>query len=840
MTVCSIRPKTPSLVSPRAALEACLRPRDRLVVIHSSLPHLKPAAGTGKWQLLRAVRALADRGVTVAVPAFTLTFGRGEPFTSRTSPSEMGVLADWLRELDGAVRTPHPIYSYVVLGPLAEELAACPNSTTFGPDSTFGYFERIDARYVMAGCGFDYCSQFHRYEEEAAVPYRYFKNLSGTADYGDGPRPAEVRMFVRDLEIGAENDWTAVVSALHDSGAVTSVPLWGGILEAASCRDVAAVSRRLLAADPMAMVHDGPQVRAACIMAEERRAKEPLRIALLGSSNLDMLKSRVAETMPEFIGDRRLDIYVVPYGQMFRELADPSSALHAFKADFTLFCDRLEDLAGTASLDFADDGVLADKVAQYGVAIARYRAVNTGWIFVAAPPLLQLPLGGAADERLVGLVGRLNADLAKVLKGLPEVKLVALEATASTHCNGPVFDPRLWFLGRFPYGEAFTRRLARRLAGLVLAATGRTARLLAIDLDNTLWGGVLGEDGIDGIAIGGDYPGNAFQSFQRGLKALSERGIALALLSKNDDDLAAKALAELPSMVLRPGDFVARRINWSPKWRNVAELCGELSLGPASVLFIDDNPAEREQMRRNQPEVNVLELPSDPALYLQALLDSPWLECLTLTEEDRKRATAYKGRAALLEAKATSGANVEEFYASLGTSLFMQRYDVGNAARALQLLQKTNQFNTTTRRHGQAEIEQFIAADDDVYVVGLQDRYSEFENVGVIIVRWHHPEHGWGLVDSFLLSCRVLGRGIEAGILHWLLAQARSRGMRGLVGEVVETPRNTPARTVFADAGFAAGPEAGYWRFDLHKATEQIPPWLTMRSGPLHCRQEAD
>lgn len=824
--------------SPRAALQACLRPQDRLVVVHSSLPHLKPPAGAGKWELLRACRALVDRGITVAVPAFTLGFGRGEPFDLRRSPSEMGVLADWLRELAGAVRTSHPVYSFVVLGPLAAEIAACSNTTTFGADSVFAYFERVDARYVMAGCGFDYCSQFHCYEEEARVPYRHFKTLSGMADYGDGPGKAEVRMFVRDLETAAENDWSTVVAALHDSKVVTTVPLWGGALEAASCRDIAIISRRLLAADPMAMVHDRPRVRAACTMAEERRAKQPIRIALLGSSNLDMLKSRVAETMDDLVGDRRVEIYVTPYGQMFRELADPSSGLQAFGADFTLFCDRLEDLAGAANLDFAAEHVLNEKVGQYASAIAKYQSANAGWVFVNAFASVQPSLHGAADERLAALVTRMNASLSRTLDGLPNFKLLDVDAAMAAHGSGPVFDPRLWFLGRFPYGESFTQRLARRLAGLILAASGRTVRLLAIDLDNTLWGGVLGEDGINGIAIGGDYPGNAFQAFQRGLKVLSDRGIALALLSKNDEDLALKAIAELPAMILRPGDFVARRINWSQKWRNVAELCSELSLGPASVLFIDDNPAEREQMRRNQPEVKVLELPADPSLFLQTLLESPWLECLTLTDEDRKRTASYKGRAALLEAKAVSGANVEEFYASLGTRVFMQRFDAGNSVRALQLLQKTNQFNTTTRRHGLSDIEKLIGAGDDVFVIGLQDRYSDFENIGLLIARWNRPEPGWGLVDSFLLSCRVLGRGIESGILHWVLSLARTKGMHVLVGEVIETPRNTPARMVFAEAGFAAGPNSGRWHFDLRSNTEQIPSWLPIRSGPPSSQTE--
>lgn len=817
------------LVAPSSvyeALAACLRPDDRLMVLHSSLPHLRPPDQM-KWQLLRAVRAIVDRGITVAVPAFTFSFCSGKPFDLSRSPSETGVLGDWLRELHGAVRGRHPIYSFVALGPLADELAACANATTFGKDSTFACFERHDARLVMAGCGFDYCTQLHYYEEEFQVPYREYKTFEGTVDEGSGASPGSAKMFVRSADKAAENNWSPVIDQLREQGAVAEVPLWGGSLQSVSCSDLGRICRSLLSRDVLAMVHDVPRLRVACARSVERADKPPLRIALLGSSNLELLKSRAVEAMAEYVVDRRIEIHTVPYGQLLRELTDPASALHSFGADFTLFCDRLEDLAAVSSLDFASEATLEARVRSYAEAIVRHRGGSRGWIFVNSFAIAQPSLHGAADDRhQTSLVARLNAVLATTLDGLHEVKLLDMEATLAAHGDGPACDPRLWFLGRFPYGEAFTRRLAQRLAGLILAASGKTVRLLAIDLDNTLWGGVLGEDGIGGISVGGDYPGNAFEAFQRGLKALSERGIALALLSKNDEDIALRALTELPAMVLRPGDFAAWRINWAPKWRNITELCNELNLGPGSVLFIDDNPAEREQMRRNQPEVRILELPTDPAMFLPALLATPWLECLTLTDEDRKRAASYQSRAALLEAKAGSGANVEEFYASLGTRIFVQSYGVGNAARALQLLQKTNQFNTTTRRYRQADVEHLLAAGDTVLVIGLKDRFSEFENVGVLILRWHHPEHAWGAIDSYLLSCRVLGRGIEAGILQWALGLARRRGMHGLVGEVVETPRNTPARNVFAEAGFSAADQS-VWRFDLRKQTERIPPWLT-------------
>lgn len=814
-------------------MRSSCRPGESLLVVHSSLPALRPPPGNLKWTVLGAIRDLVDSGITVVAPAFTFSFCQGKAY-HHLAPSETGVLADWLMTLRGTVRTHHPIYSFAACGPLSSRLFSCANTTTFGADSSFALFEELDASIMMLGAEWVYCTQFHRYEEEARVAYRRYKDFEGTADYGNGSEKAVARMFVRDLKIDAENDWSRLESALRSQGAIKSVPLWGGVVETVACREIARTARSQLFADPFAMVHNAPSVTYACAQTELRATRPPLRIALLGSANLEILKTHLASVADELIRDQAVDIHTVPFGQLMLEVADPQSGLYKFDANFTVFCDRIEDLTGVAHIDMCAPDTALDRIRQYAGAIAAYRAKSRGWIvvnrFVASWPSLSGQSLSAIDE----LAAAGNAALSQVQAGAGEVHFVDPRSVTDSAACGVLHDPRLWFLGRFPFSDEAARALATHYCGLVLAATGRTARVLALDLDNTLWGGVLGEDGVAGIAIGGDYPGNAYAAFQRGLKLLAERGVALALLSKNDEDLALGALTGLPSMVLHKEDFVARRINWAPKWKNILEVCEELSLGLENALFVDDNPAEREQMRRNQPAVKVHHLPEDPSLYLQSLLSSPWLASLSVTAEDRRRVAGFRQRSSLLEAKAQRGANVEDFYASLNTVIHMQPFAPGNAARALQLLQKTNQFNTTTRRYGLADLEAIVSDGGEVFVIGLRDRYSEFENIGVAICRWNQPRHGCGLIDSYLLSCRVLGRGIEVGILQWILARARRRGAGSVAGEVVETPRNTPARSVFGEAGFKADPERqGHWVFDLLTQSEALPPWLTfMDSSP--------
>jgi FkbH-like protein len=384
-------------------------------------------------------------------------------------------------------------------------------------------------------------------------------------------------------------------------------------------------------------------------------------------------------------------------------------------------------------------------------------------------------------------------------------------------------------VGRIPFSEPFSRVVARRWSGLILAILGKTARAVVVDLDNTLWGGVLGEDGIAGVQLGGDFPGNAYMAFQRVLKSVTGRGIALAVCSKNDEDLALQAIDRLPAMQIRSGDIVAHRINWRPKWENIREIAAELNLGLESLLFIDDNPAERAAARRNLPGLRVLELPEDPAFYAEALSASPWLEVAAITAEDRKRVQSYRARREM-EQQRTQAASLEDFYESLQMKLYLQPLSDGNAARAAQLCMKTNQFNTTTRRYDQRELRKIVDDGDDVVVVGLQDRYSELENIGLIILRAEGANGREGMVDSYLLSCRILGRGIETAVLHWALQRAAARNWSSVRGMIIETERNTPVRSIFRDAGFESGVRPGEWvaRTDT---PPRLPPWLTVVDG---------
>jgi FkbH-like protein len=805
---------------------AVLPPEPGIAVIHSSIADLAPPADFRKWDVLYALDRLIANGWTIALPAFTLSFCQGRPFHSSRSPSEVGLLADWLlaSRVD-ARRTPHPMYSFAVAGPAADKIVNCRSTTTFGDESPFALFERENAALVMLGCGWKYCTQYHRYEEEAQVPQRFFKDFVGRADLGDGGAEHEVSatMFVRDLALNPQNDFSRAEARLRDDRLIASRPLLHAQIEAAQVVDFARICRELLANDPLTFVLNRSAVADALAKRSRSVDQPPLTVAVLGHSTVDRMKASLETELASLLSDRQAALYDSPHGQLQRSLQNEASPLWKLRPQVAIFCDRLEDLLAQPRLDGIAADTLAERVTQYADAIAGFHSANGGWSIVHRFALFDPPTADGAH--LTKLVAQMNAILEERLSGFEQIVWIdtAAEAAASP---SPAVDRRLWFLGRFPFAEPFSQQLARRWAGIILAILSKTARVVVLDLDNTLWSGVLGEDGLEGVQIGGDFPGNAYLALQRALKGLAARGIALAVCSKNDRDQALHAMETLPEMQIRPADLAAYRINWQPKWQNIREIAEELNLGLESVLYVDDNPVEREAVRRNLPEVKLLDLPTDPAEYADALLISPWLASAGVTAEDRKRADGYQARRQIAEER-QAAASLIDFYAGLEMKLNMQPLDPGNMARAVQLSQKTNQFNTTTRRYEARDLRRIVEAGGEVVVVGLADRFSEFENIGLLVLVPDVEQPGQGVVDNYLLSCRVLGRGLETAVMHWAIGIAAAQGWTNLRGVIVETERNTPARSVFRDAGFEAGATPGEWIVRTTNAAP-VPSWLTI------------
>ena len=349
------------------------------------------------------------------------------------------------------------------------------------------------------------------------------------------------------------------------------------------------------------------------------------------------------------------------------------------------------------------------------------------------------------------------------------------------------------------------------MARLLASVQGRAAKCLVLDLDNTLWGGVVGDDGIAGIRIGqGSAEGEAFAALQRYALELKRRGVLLAVCSKNEYANALEPFEKHPDMVLRPDDIACFMANWANKADNLRQIAATLNLALDALVFVDDNPMERDLVRRELPQVAVPEVPDDPALVAQCLADAGYFESLGLTSEDRDRTALYRtngARAALRE----TATDLPAYLASLEMRLRWRRFDELGATRVVQLINKTNQFNLTTRRHGEDMVRTVRA---DPRARGLQfrllDRFGDNGLIAVVILLAHDSplappglQEGDALIDTWLMSCRVLGRGVEAATLEVLVTTARELGARRLVGEYRPTTKNALVRDHYAQLGFA-------------------------------------
>jgi FkbH-like protein len=395
------------------------------------------------------------------------------------------------------------------------------------------------------------------------------------------------------------------------------------------------------------------------------------------------------------------------------------------------------------------------------------------------------------------------------------VLLLDCEQLAASIGTERWFDPRYWHLAKHAIAPPAMVPVARHAAALVAAALGLEKKCVVLDLDNTLRGGVIGEDGLDGIRLGSGVEGEAYAAFQEFLLELKRRGVVLAVCSKNDEAEARKPFRRHPDMRLRLEDIAVFVADWRPKPEQVRSVAESLSLDYSSLVLVDDNPVEREAVRRFLPEVDVVTLPDDPSFYVRALDRYLPLQPAFLTEEDTRRTDQYRARAAAARLRADAP-SLDDFYRSLGMQASIVPFNDVDLPRIAKLVAKTNQFNLTTRRHGEARLRELAADPASVHFsLRLRDRFADHGLVGVMIA----IEDGDSLdIDTWLMSCRVIGRDVESAMLNRLCLEAEERGLRRLRGTYVKTARNSLVGDIFERFGFALVEkrrEASHWVYDL-------------------------
>ena len=392
------------------------------------------------------------------------------------------------------------------------------------------------------------------------------------------------------------------------------------------------------------------------------------------------------------------------------------------------------------------------------------------------------------NERLESQVAG-SSDLLLDVAGLAE-----LLGVAQWH------DPVQWMLGKFPFAHVCVPLYADWLGRLLGAARGKARKCLVLDLDNTLWGGVIGDDGLKGLVLGNGSPlGEAYLKVQQTALALRQRGIILAVASKNDDDVARSAFRAHPEMLLKEQHLAVFQANWQDKASNLKAIAQTLNIGLDSLVLLDDNPVERAQVREALPEVAVPELPEDPAFYAQTLLAAGYFEAVAFTGEDRERANQYQLNAERAQALGAA-TDLSSYLRSLQMRAICGPFDSIGRMRITQLINKTNQFNLTTRRYSESEVSVLEEASSGLTLqVRLIDRFGDNGMIAAVICRADGAD--W-VIDTWLMSCRVLNRCVEHAILNYVASRARAAGIHALIGEYLRTERNGMVKDHYARLGF--------------------------------------
>jgi len=553
---------------------------------------------------------------------------------------------------------------------------------------------------------------------------------------------------------------------------------------------------------------------AASLLAAHIERLPAARIRLAGSSTTHTLAE---DLVPAFAAQGwRVDVTQAEFGGLLAELMGLQRNVDGLIV--------LLDFDGVAPRNWRTPagegfGLLVERAEILANALTEFSRRSGAPLLINSIPLPPAPAAGLLDRRhMLGLrrgVDFINERMLDAAERSNRIIVIDADQALSILPLRDQVDPRLWYYGRIAYSADAMRALARAFAQTWNLLRRGPAKVLAVDLDNTLWGGVYGEDGVDHLVCGEDSPGNAFRAMQQECLRLKGQGLLLVALSKNEPDALA-AFERHPGMLMKPDDFAAWAINWDPKPENIRHIAADLSLGLDSFVFLDDSAHERDAMRRLCPEVVVPEMPPDPA-------DRPlWLRRLTctwplrLTAEDETRAAMYAAERQARGLRA-SAANFEDYLRGLEQRLTISHVHKETIARAAQMHQRTNQFNLTTLRSTEAEIAALM--EDETRGLALLGRVTDrFGDHGIAIAATVTIDNGEAVIRSLLMSCRVIGREIERAFLGELLQEIRRRGVVRVRGDYLPTRKNGLVRDFYALCGFtAAGADEmrSTWSFQI-------------------------
>jgi FkbH-like protein len=545
-----------------------------------------------------------------------------------------------------------------------------------------------------------------------------------------------------------------------------------------------------------------------------------LRLGILSATTSELL----GDSLPAAAARHgvALELALSPFGQMVQQALDPESEINRAHPNVVLVA--LDQFSLSLTRPCPPEtaaGIVDSAIAQVRSMLEGVKRNCGAATILQTIPSVGYPLFGSVDRRTMGsprwLVEQFNGRLLSLADEFGAY-LLDLAGLAERVGTDRWFDPVQWYMYKLPFAAECNEIVADTIGRLLGAISGKARKCLVLDLDNTLWGGAVGDDGLEGIRLGqGSGTGEAFLAVQQIALDLRFRGIMLAVASKNDDANARLPFRSHPEMLLREDHITVFQANWADKATNLEAIASTLNIGLDALVLLDDNPAERAEMRAALPMIAVPELPDSPSWFPWYLASAGYFEAVSFSAEDRLRADAYTSEARRAEVM-EKARDLGDYLTALEMQITFTPFDALGRQRIAQLVNKSNQFNLTTRRYTEAEIAA-AEADPNVYTlqVRLRDRFGNLGMIGVIIARPSAPET-W-TIDSWLMSCRVLGRRVEEAMRNELVRAAARAGVATLIGIYRPTAKNKMVADHYAKLGFAAtGAVDGCFTFALRVA----------------------
>ncbi len=560
-----------------------------------------------------------------------------------------------------------------------------------------------------------------------------------------------------------------------------------------------------------------------------RELGKKLRVAFLASSTINGFE----ETMRVKCYQKGIDCitYVADYNQYNQEILNQNSELYQFKPDITFLILDTRHILGEHffswySVPHSDRKEIIDTKHEEIQNICRTFQENFDSKLVVTS--LQIPnyspygISEGEDYGLKDAIYKINYKLFNEFQehNSPKIFIYDFNEFVNKFGENNIFNFKQFFSGDIKISIEYIPKFVNELMGYVYTISGVAKKCIVLDLDNTLWGGVIGEDGFDNIKLGDNPIGRSFVEFQKRLLALNKRGIILAINSKNNFDDAIEVIQKHPNMILKEENFACVKINWDDKVVNLQKISEELNIGLDSMVFFDDDPINQEYVKKSLPGVLVVNLPKDSSQYPQIITEMKEFDVLKITEEDTKRNDMYLGQRKRKELE-SKVENYNEFLKQMNIQVEVKKADSFSIPRISQLTLKTNQFNLTTKRYQEDEVSKISSSDDKIVeCVQVSDKFGDNGITGTYIIEKKNDE--W-IIDTFLLSCRIMGRGVEEIMINQIIENARLSGIKRIKGEFIPTAKNKPAENFYEKLGFKK--ENNFWVFntaDTIKKPEHI------------------